>query len=343
MNQSRNVSGVQALRGIAALLVVFHHACQYLVSRIDDSRGNLDFSFGAIGVDLFFTISGFVMVISTPKSSGLMAGITFLRKRAQRVLPMYWLATVTLGAAYFAIPSAFSTLQITFQDFLKSMLFLPVHDSRGYLRPIVSQGWTLYFEWFFYLLFAFIVLIGAKRRVATVIGLLILAYLVGIVSLGKSMEWVINSPLLFEFAAGCMAGLLWKGDAFQSFSPHWLGLISLLAIITAYFAPHLTTTEWSRLFYWGIPSTIILITLCTCEANGIRFKSRILSILGDSSYSVYLFHGFGITLIGKLIPSLNLSFVPLMVLLSTFGVATGVTAYFLIERHVVSFFKSSSI
>ena len=66
---------IQALRGLADLFVVFQHV-RFL-------------NFGAFGVDIFFCISGFMIMFTTEKSTKY-----FFRKRLVRILPLYYLMTL---------------------------------------------------------------------------------------------------------------------------------------------------------------------------------------------------------------------------------------------------------
>ena len=75
MDRNKQIHSIHALRGVAAVLVVVHHACQYLFLR-GRATGILgEFYIGAFGVDIFFVISGFVIIASTP-SNMVISGLT---------------------------------------------------------------------------------------------------------------------------------------------------------------------------------------------------------------------------------------------------------------------------
>ena len=108
-------------------------------------------SFGAAGVDIFFVVSGFIMVVTTMKRD--MAPGEFLLHRIARIVPVYWVVTILLFAIvmYGFKPVGIMRMQ---PDWLaKSLLFIPF-DRDGRVEPIISVGWTLNYEMFFYLLFA---------------------------------------------------------------------------------------------------------------------------------------------------------------------------------------------
>jgi peptidoglycan/LPS O-acetylase OafA/YrhL len=110
---------------------------------------------GAAGVDIFFIISGFVMVISSRRFVDR-AGtwLIFLRHRAVRIVPLYWLLTTVKIIAVAILGGVVLRTGLGFNFVTGSYLFLPVTDSAGHFRPVLPVGWTLTYEFLFYLLFA---------------------------------------------------------------------------------------------------------------------------------------------------------------------------------------------
>src|SRR4051794_32047215 len=92
MSMSMTYGSVQYGRAVAALAVVLYHG----ITVMNTESHFLLFEYGKHGVDLFFVISGFVMVVTT--SSGGSAKEFFL-KRLVRIVPLYWLATFVLVLA----------------------------------------------------------------------------------------------------------------------------------------------------------------------------------------------------------------------------------------------------
>ena len=92
---------IQALRGLAALFVVFQHV-RFL-------------NFGAFGVDIFFCISGFMIMFTTEKSTKY-----FFRKRLVRILPLYYLMTLGTYLSLLLFPSMFQQTRHDFSYLVKS-------------------------------------------------------------------------------------------------------------------------------------------------------------------------------------------------------------------------------
>jgi exopolysaccharide production protein ExoZ len=100
---------VQVLRAVAALSIVFCHF-NYIEYALT-GRINLAFPLYnlASGVDLFFVISGFIMVYSSEELFGAKAAwYTFLRRRLTRIIPIYWIATALAFTFVYSDASGFN-------------------------------------------------------------------------------------------------------------------------------------------------------------------------------------------------------------------------------------------
>ena len=99
-----DLSTVQALRGVAALLVVAYHAVNTWSLHALDSTAGKVWPNGSAGVDIFFVISGLVMVLSADRLAGRPdAWRTFARQRIVRIVPLYWVMTTAKVAAVLAV------------------------------------------------------------------------------------------------------------------------------------------------------------------------------------------------------------------------------------------------
>jgi hypothetical protein len=150
-----NFLAIQVLRAVAALLVVLLHAFETWGERVDPAAPGVNWDNGAAGVDIFFIISGFVMVISSRRlvdQAG--AWLIFLRHRVVRIVPLYWLLTTAKIVAVLVLGGVVLRTSLDFKSVAGSYLFLPVTDSAGHFRPVLPVGWTLTYEFLFYLLFA---------------------------------------------------------------------------------------------------------------------------------------------------------------------------------------------
>jgi exopolysaccharide production protein ExoZ len=197
---------IQYLRGLAAMLVVWHHA----QGQIGSWRFIGASTFGSYGVDLFFVISGFIMLVTTwDKPIG---PAEFIRHRIRRVVPLYWLTTLLMVALALIAPALFKTLKFDAASLAKSLFFIPYYSLSfpDLIRPLLVPGWSLNYEMFFYAIFAATLLLRREMRLPAV-----LAVLIALVALGLAIHpqsapaFVYTDPIILEFAAGMILGRLW--------------------------------------------------------------------------------------------------------------------------------------
>ncbi len=137
---------LQALRGLAASLVVLSHA----VSALRNTYSPEFAMSGYVGVGAFFIISGFIIYRTSRTSFGTLRGSRgFMIKRLIRIFPIYWIAT-----ALFVVLSPHRA-EYTSSDIICSFILLPhyIAQTRS-MDPLVGQGWSLHYELLFYVIFA---------------------------------------------------------------------------------------------------------------------------------------------------------------------------------------------
>ena len=282
--QKDSISSIQWLRGVAALLVVFHH----LGSFMSDVGVKLyKFDVGAIGVDIFFVISGFIMVYVTRFHDGsVRATATFFKKRCVRVLPMYWLVT----GIYLASDNLTKPDQINLSIVLKSFLLIPSYYLvPGMISPVLIQGWTLYYELFFYLVLggALFFLTPLRSRIFVCLFFCMLVYLGHVIGNKGAITSIYTNPLLLEFLAGVAIGHVYVTHHQRSVA--LASLLLLFAVASFFIAP----LGWDRSIRWGVPSALLVAGVVLLE--GATKSSKIWrwnlgSRAGEISYSLYLTH-----------------------------------------------------
>src|SRR5689334_16532037 len=144
------LGSIQWLRGIAALMVVAFHTNTLALH----PSARMDFlAIGETGVDLFFVISGFIMTITTVDKR---APGEFLRRRIIRVVPLYWMITLSYAALAVMAPTLFRSASPDFLHTLGSLAFVPQFHPLfpSAIWPVVIPGWSLNYEMFFYGIFA---------------------------------------------------------------------------------------------------------------------------------------------------------------------------------------------
>ena len=277
------LDSVQFLRAIAATAVVVQHVPL--------------FRNGAWGVDIFFVISGFIMALVTAKSKR-----HFFIKRVIRVVPLYWLGTFGVFGVALLLPSLLDNTTADLTGLIKSLLFIP-YQKGEYVQPLLFLGWTLNFEMFFYVLFALSMAISHRHRL-----LICSLVLIVLVLLGQWMKFdsvildFYSSEILAEFAFGMGCYALYVRTAGWRASGPTIGvrvvlvLISVTCIASMPFNEAFATTL-GRSIYWGIPATLCFLAMVHGLA-GLRLPWGMV-LLGDASYSLYLFHPYVMKVFNK--------------------------------------------
>ena len=309
--------GIQYLRAVAALAVVAFHAAE---------RSGHAFAIGAAGVDVFFVISGFIMwviVERRPVSPG-----RFLKERIRRIVPVYWLATAVMVGG--ALAGLFPNLVLTAGHVAGSLFFVPLRSpSSGEIWPVLVQGWTLNYEFFFYAVFAACLLLPARRRLPAVAAIFLLLVTLGFMVRSDNPLFVTYTrPIILEFLAGMLIGRLWLAGHVPG-RPLALVLVAAsLAGFAAIGILKLPFDEWAC----GPLALALVYGTASMETRGGVPALRFPALLGAASYSIYLWHTFAISVAAKVGTALGLAPSILLVASAAIGVAVGLCAYALVER-----------
>jgi exopolysaccharide production protein ExoZ len=289
LRQVGTVYSIQLLRFVAAALVVLFHSQQSFSAHVSlpvlPKEGYL-FGFGAVGVHIFFVISGFIMVLTSVKPGKPYDAGKFFKRRLVRIYPIYWLCILAYLGVHEMIGKPYD---IDTWDAVGALLLWPSDASR-----FIGPAWTLTYEMFFYICFGFSMMLSFTR------GLIVLGLAFGaLMTIGHFVELdsynliVVTNPLLAEFLGGTFIGwLAHKGSLPLKYGP------ALTALGVAMFAAGLAAdyTRWPSPLVWGVPSVILVLGIaCWERARGVAPAIRTMSRLGDSSYVLYLIHILVIT------------------------------------------------
>jgi len=266
------------LRGYASLGVAFFHLFPMYILGVDNPIGPL-----AAGVDVFFVISGFIMWhISRERDASPQE---FLLSRLIRIAPPYWVATLILAACATLKPNLFPLDHPTVGHVLASIGFIP-HGEGIEDRPLLTQGWTLNFEMFFYVVFAGTLLLKRKLRLAAIslaFGLLVLIGL--FISKKNPATGVYFSPLLLEFLAGIYIAVAVER---RILVPKLLAYAAIPISVVFIF---LSVGELGhRAIYWGLPAALIVWSMVSLEVRDPFPDVPVLMLFGAASYSIYVTH-----------------------------------------------------
>ncbi|PZU57356.1 MAG: hypothetical protein DI547_13730 [Sphingobium sp.] len=328
--------GLQLGRAVAALSVVITHAVAHPYAGAPAGFH----LFARYGVTLFFLISGYIMVVTT--GPGAFDPRRFVDRRIRRIVPIYYFANLVLALATIAAPAAFRNTTFDPLHIIQSLLFIPAYmpNGTGFIWPFFRLGWTLNYEMFFYLLFAACFALQVRQR-ATVLTVLF----VGLFGVGLLVPFTAAIPRFYTQVdiLGFIAGM-WMGTRALSGPlrmPAMMRPALLLAslIVIGFIGYHYRAVQQNPL------TQIALIAACAVHLDALiayvdgrgRTPPRFAILIGDASYSIYLFHMFAVgivTALARKLPAFMLF--PMMALSAVAGVAIGLLVYRLVEAQINS-------
>jgi peptidoglycan/LPS O-acetylase OafA/YrhL len=334
LNSNHRYDGVQVLRFIAALMVVITHSFFYTSERWVVDLDEL--IKGSRGVDIFFVISGFVMIISSRNLIETPDGWTkFAIQRITRVVPLYWVATTLKLMVMLLTTGLVLHATIDTSNIIKSYFFIPYIKSDGLIEPVLGVGWTLVFEMFFYLVFTIALLLRVNLYVfvgATMITL------TGLSLLRPELHpvWMfLFDPIVLEFFFGMIiGGIVLKGNV--------LGLNTALFVMvtTLLFITFIPSYGLSRVIIAGIPAMLLVYSIVSVEPYLQNRIPGIFLLFGAASYSLYLFHPMILPAVPLLLKKIGMPIVGLSVSLCiTSALILAIIVYSFVELPITHLFR----
>jgi peptidoglycan/LPS O-acetylase OafA/YrhL len=293
-SKSGEIKPLTGMRGVAAVLVVAHHAES--AALLD--RGDVFFR-GQPWVDLFFVLSGYVMALRYLEAEKVDFR-TFYVHRVARIYPLHILTAFAMMAAacvltflhHQPLPERLNLVQALRE--LTLTMALPVvgsHDIWNYPAWSISVEWWVYFT-----VFPILAVVG--RRLAGMFWLLI--GLLGMAALGF---WLLTLPLdygvtrgwsaFLRAVAGFVAGYgvrrVEKAMPSLRVPPLMLDFIVIAIVAIIYLTPPLI----GRRDFWPVMLLFPVVVFGCIDTDCLtsRFLSwRPIKYLGDISYTIYLVH-----------------------------------------------------
>ena len=329
------LDGVEAGRGVAAVLVVLYHAALHVEGDVPGSAVLWGLPhFGHAGVDFFFVLSGFIISfvhradVGRPERLG-----HYLERRFTRVFPFYWAIL------------AFSLLDIWLlhraqfpaaRELLSNVFLLPQSKDQ-----IVGGAWTLVFEIMFYAVFAVAICnrwIGAGVLCAWAV-LVAAGFYFETSSKGAALG-VATSPFCIEFFLGMAAAAILSRRKVPFSGPILIaGLAGFVGAGLCEVAGRLYGFGSSARIAYGICSFMVILAVVERERSGHLKVPRAMAVLGRASYSIYLVHLIAIGVTFKFL-SMALRLVPswsflIWAVLCAMGVIAGIGASLWLEQPVI--------
>lgn len=302
--KTSKINTLQAVRAFAAIGVMLFHGADMINDRLGYLFLNNIFMVGFSGVDVFFVLSGFIILYTFSLAKYDTA--SFLKRRFIRIYPIYWLVTLFLVVAFVFSPSPDQAHKGDIWVILGSLTLLPQ------AHTIVGVAWTLSYEVVFYLVFAFTYF---KKPIFLLfafivwISAILLFYFLHI----KTDIFIVNTlmhPVILNFAFGCVVAFLYKKYPntahFKWF--FWLGALLFISLWALFYQLRTSnaeafTSDMARVYLFGLPAAILIFGALYLPV----LVPKLLVHLGDASYSIYLIHGTVLSVLIKLVIKFNLA------------------------------------
>ena len=280
-----SLPSIQVLRAVAALGVMAAHLGSEGANRLGAANPLPNMWIGTAGVDLFFVISGFIMLYA---SEGMFARpgapVAFFTRRLIRIVPLYWAATAATIAIFLLLRA---TQDLTAGTIASSLLFIPYARPDGLLLPVHRLGWTLNYEMMFYAIFAVALILPRGWCVLAVTATLATMVLIGLATALPQPLAFWCDPIVLEFCLGMAIALAfrhgWRLPRVAAVALIALGLLSMGVL-------SLTMPTLPRLVMWGLPAAAVIAGAALVAPAPAARRWRLLVTLGDASYSIYLVH-----------------------------------------------------
>jgi exopolysaccharide production protein ExoZ len=318
---------IQSMRGIAALLVVLFHLDEQSQVYLGRAFAYGLFGMGKSGVDFFFLLSGFIICHIHYDDFGYRSRFrSYVIKRFVRVYPLY--VTLTLIALAFYLAGFGHTSKLSAQMIARSFLLLP---QPAHTYPIINVAWTLTYEVFFYAVFAFGIVAGRKPLIVVAGAVLLGSFAnVAFTLPFAGITWIdfIFSKFNLEFAGGCIIAYLVGKEALRASQAAAALAIGLGGLILSWVLFYRSGSENPSIFF-GVPYALIVLGAAALDVKRSVHVPRMLTRLGDATYSIYLTHF--ILLIGLLTVSKRLALVSVVgypAVITSMLITTLLTGYF---------------
>ncbi len=289
---------IDGLRAVAVLLVVVHHSFTAMISSVLRKNGFIFVSkyFGyltASGVDLFFVISGVVLLRPYLRHQRVFNSARYFKRRIERLWPPFlvvWLITCLVIFIISFTPTWYSENHIakfTFIQCISQMFIIQIGNS-----PLINAAWwSLSVEVFFYLLIPFLLIIFLSIKNRYMYCYFLLAFLIAEILFyyrdsGKELLSLFPTlPLFFIYGSCFLAGIIMAAKDFEMY----VGILLLMAgIIYTIFATVYGFNHHNgfALLYSGI----VIISFYPNNILNKLLQKYLMVWTGERSYSIFLIH-----------------------------------------------------
>jgi len=307
---------LDGVRGLAILMVLVHHfAAQTTVTTRLEGVVTRALTYGALGVDLFFILSGFLITGILYDSRGQEGYFSrFYMRRVLRIFPLYYLV---LAVVFFVLPLVPAVRDSSLGALREHQawawlyavnIYLSIQG--GWVLPYIQHFWSLAVEEHFYFVWPFVVwALAGRPRALMKVALATAA--VSFLARAAASLWGVNAVAItvltpFQLDALCLGGFLavWLRQPGGQAAARRLMLplaIAAAAVLAFQFGLHRYTDfglSFMRAVRGGVFRLLfaaLLLWALFAPREGLlgRFLgSAPLQMFGKYSYGLYVYHHF---------------------------------------------------
>lgn len=327
------LDSIQMLRGIAALLIVLFHSTQIYQNSANFNYLNWAFKFGFIGVDLFFVISGFIILYVHQDNLGQREYTRkYFKSRMFRIYPLYWIILFVVASVYFFIPTFGGGYERNIGYLFHNFLLIP--HTYAFILP---QTWTLTYEVIFYIVFGIGIYSNNKilRSIFYVWAIICGFNLLGVLKFRSLYTETLFNPVILEFLMGTILYYIvsrFKDKIKKLYSDLSIviGVIILVILITMVY----WDIYYGNRILFGLAFSIILFGIITKNLKYKRSYNKTFVLLGNSSYSIFLTHYTLLSASVKLLKKIDICNNFTISIVNLIIVILGITCYKVIEKPI---------
>ncbi len=336
MNKSlkKQLDAIQVFRGLAAVMVVFHHVIPSLGFFQNKNYQVLNYigDVGKYGVDFFFVLSGFIITYSNLRKENNDV-LIYLKNRIIRIYIPYIPISLAMLFLYNMLPQLSQVNRDI--SILTSLTLFPSGS------PALAVAWTLTYEMLFYFLFI-ICLINKKAWdiFAFIWVLSIILFNFSGIETNRAVINLLFSNYNVEFIIGYILGLLvLKKIRVNKYISFFLILITGLLFIEFKFIHKLSFNFLSNLLFTFFTFNLIYYYL---TYHNLKLKrNNVFMIMGNATYSIYLIHGPLHSIIERYLPQVNNSIIYLIyiMVITVICIIAGYIYYLIFEKKIMNIVK----
>jgi exopolysaccharide production protein ExoZ len=336
LSKKSKLLSLQVFRGMAALIVLLHHGV-IIMANHEFKYLNTIFNVGWVGVDFFFVLSGFIIYYTCNTYIGRREKTKeYLIKRLIRIYPIYWLITIGVLLMYKIMNHE---RNFNLDQIIKSILLFPQSDI-----PIVSVSWTLVYEIFFYLMFGLIIYTNKKLGkiicMIWILGILLNSFKIIDMNGYFYLNFLFSNNNI-EFIIGCFVAYY-----ILNYSLKYSGILILLGLLAFIYSwinvieGDIIRGSTESMLMFGTSCGLLVLASASIDLNSKPTIPKILLILGDASFSIYLTHIYIFGFLNQIFLKFNV-INPLLAfgIMVIITVILGIFFYYFIEKPMLSFIK----